>query len=48
MTASETLAAERGAKAEKAESAAEDLQIRLAMQIALVESSQQQIQRYSK
>lgn len=48
VTASEKLAAERGAMAEKAESAAEDLQMRLAMQIALVESSQQQNQRYSK
>ncbi|XP_076672057.1 uncharacterized protein LOC143371080 isoform X2 [Andrena cerasifolii] len=48
VTASETLAAERGAMAEKAESVTEDLQMRLAMQIALVESSQRQIQRYSK
>lgn len=48
ITASETLAAERGTRAEKAESIVEDLQMKLATQIAMVESSQEQIKRYSK
>ncbi|KOX75361.1 hypothetical protein WN51_13231 [Melipona quadrifasciata] len=48
VTASETLATERGMRADKAESIVEDLQLKLATQIALVESSQEQIERYSK
>lgn len=48
MTASETLATERGMRADKAESCMEDLQLKLATQIALVESSQEQIERHSK
>ncbi|XP_060821742.1 uncharacterized protein LOC132910193 isoform X2 [Bombus pascuorum] len=48
VTASETLATERGMRADKAESCVEDLQLKLATQIALVESSQEQIERYSK
>ncbi|XP_003694710.1 keratin, type II cytoskeletal 74-like [Apis florea] len=48
ITASETLAAERGTRADKAESIVEDLQMKLATQIAMVESSQEQIKRYSK
>ncbi|PBC29877.1 hypothetical protein APICC_02928 [Apis cerana cerana] len=48
ITASETLAAERGTRADKAESIVEDLQVKLATQIAMVESSQEQIKRYSK
>ncbi|KAK9309513.1 hypothetical protein QLX08_000768 [Tetragonisca angustula] len=48
VTASETLATERGMRADKAESNVEDLQLKLATQIALVESSQEQIERYSK
>ncbi|XP_050573983.1 uncharacterized protein LOC126914287 isoform X4 [Bombus affinis] len=48
VTASETLATERGMRADKAESCMEDLQLKLATQIALVESSQEQIERYSK
>ncbi|XP_076765858.1 uncharacterized protein LOC143432831 isoform X1 [Xylocopa sonorina] len=48
VTASETLAVERGTRADKAESIVEDLQLKLATQIALVESSQEQIERYSR
>ncbi|XP_043519478.1 uncharacterized protein LOC122533636 [Frieseomelitta varia] len=48
VTASETLASERGMRADKAESVVEDLQLKLATQIALVESSQEQIERCSK
>ncbi|XP_050478090.1 uncharacterized protein LOC126867549 isoform X3 [Bombus huntii] len=48
VTASETLATERGMRADKAESCMEDLQLKLATQTALVESSQEQIERYSK
>ncbi|XP_017877876.1 WEB family protein At5g16730, chloroplastic [Ceratina calcarata] len=48
VTASEALATERGARADKAESIVEELQLKLANQIALVESSQEQIERYSK
>ncbi|KZC09126.1 hypothetical protein WN55_11590 [Dufourea novaeangliae] len=44
----ETLATERGARAEKAESAVEELQLKLATQMAMFETSQQQIQRYTK
>ncbi|XP_078036225.1 uncharacterized protein LOC144469637 [Augochlora pura] len=48
VTASETLAKERGARAEKAECAAEELQLKLTTHIVLTETSQQQIQRYIK
>ncbi|KOC69048.1 hypothetical protein WH47_09605 [Habropoda laboriosa] len=48
VTASETLVTERGTRVEKAESMVEDLQLKLATQIALVESSQEQIERYTK
>ncbi|XP_014609276.1 PREDICTED: protein hook homolog [Polistes canadensis] len=48
ISASEALATERGTRADRAESAIEDLQIRLAAQIALVESAQEQNQRYAK
>ncbi|CAK9830351.1 hypothetical protein ANTRET_LOCUS7538 [Anthophora retusa] len=48
VTASEILITERGSRAEKAESMVEDLQLKLATQIALVESSQEQIERYIK
>ncbi|XP_029047882.2 A-kinase anchor protein 9-like [Osmia bicornis bicornis] len=48
VTASETLAVERGARADKAESVGEELQMKLATQIGLVESLKQQIQQYAK
>ncbi|XP_012152824.1 uncharacterized protein LOC100876298 isoform X2 [Megachile rotundata] len=48
VTASETLAVERGSRADKAEQAVEDLQVKLATQIGLVESLKQQIQQYAK
>lgn len=42
------LATERETRAEKAESMVEDLQLKLATQIALVESSQEQTERHFK
>ncbi|EFN78218.1 hypothetical protein EAI_08194 [Harpegnathos saltator] len=48
ISVSEVLAADRGARAEKAESALEELQIRLATQMALVDSAQEKLQRTSK
>ncbi|XP_076239627.1 uncharacterized protein LOC143182496 [Calliopsis andreniformis] len=45
---SETLAMQQETRAEKAEAIVEDLQSKLATQIALVESLKQQIQHYSK
>ncbi|XP_076629078.1 uncharacterized protein LOC143345611 [Colletes latitarsis] len=48
VTICETLVTEQEARAEKANSAIEELQLRLAKQIGLTESSQQQIQRYIK
>ncbi|KAI4498555.1 hypothetical protein M0802_006261 [Mischocyttarus mexicanus] len=48
ISASEALATERGSRADRAESAIGDLQIRLAAQIVLVESAQEQNQRYAK
>ncbi|EZA51107.1 hypothetical protein DMN91_003303 [Ooceraea biroi] len=48
VSGSEALAAERGARAEKAESTVEGLQLRLATQVALFESTQEQLQRTSR
>nr|XP_033327214.1 uncharacterized protein LOC117220889 [Megalopta genalis]XP_033327215.1 uncharacterized protein LOC117220889 [Megalopta genalis]XP_033327216.1 uncharacterized protein LOC117220889 [Megalopta genalis]XP_033327218.1 uncharacterized protein LOC117220889 [Megalopta genalis] len=48
VTACETLAKERGARAEKSECAAEELQLKLATHIVLTETSQKEIQRYIK
>ncbi|XP_076655908.1 uncharacterized protein LOC143360695 [Halictus rubicundus] len=48
VTAGETLATERGARAEKAESIAEELQLKLTTQTVLAETTQQQMQRYIK
>ncbi|KAL6268392.1 hypothetical protein P5V15_001527 [Pogonomyrmex californicus] len=48
VSASETLATERGVRAEKAESTVEELQLRLVAQISLTESAQEQLQRTSK
>ncbi|XP_071562934.1 uncharacterized protein [Temnothorax nylanderi] len=48
VSASEALARERGARAEKAESAVEDLQLRLVAQVSLTESTQEQLQRTSR
>ncbi|KAK2580699.1 hypothetical protein KPH14_011329 [Odynerus spinipes] len=48
ISASEALATERGSRAERAESAIKDLQIRLAAQVALLESAQEQNLRYAK
>nr|XP_050848291.1 uncharacterized protein LOC127063057 isoform X2 [Vespula vulgaris] len=48
ISASEALAIERGSRADRAESAIEDLQIRLAAHVALVDSAQEQNQRYAK
>ncbi|XP_053980096.1 liprin-alpha-2 [Hylaeus volcanicus] len=46
LTASEVLAKEQETRADKADSAVEDLQLRLAKQITLVETTQQQLQQY--
>ncbi|XP_014470227.1 PREDICTED: dynactin subunit 1 [Dinoponera quadriceps] len=48
VSMSEVLAADRGARAEEAESALEELQVRLATQMALVDSAQEELQRTSK
>ncbi|XP_023288927.1 alpha-internexin [Orussus abietinus] len=48
VTASESLAAERGSRAENAERVMEDLQIKLAAQTALAESSREESQRRSR
>lgn len=48
VSASEALATERGARAEKAESTVEELQLRLVAQVSLAESAQEQLQRASK
>lgn len=48
ISASEVLATDRGTRAEKAESALEELQVRLATQIALVDSAQEELQRTTK
>lgn len=48
MSASEALATERGARAEKAESTVEELQLRLVAQVSLAESTQEQLQRTSR
>lgn len=39
---------ERGARAEKAESVVEELQLRLVAQVSLAESTQEQLQRTSR
>ncbi|XP_011173624.3 ribonuclease Y [Solenopsis invicta] len=48
VSASEALATERGGRADKAESAVEELQLRLVAQISLAESLQEQLQRTSR
>ncbi|XP_024946598.1 autophagy-related protein 23 isoform X2 [Cephus cinctus] len=48
VTACESLAAAHNDRAEKAESAVEELEMKLAGQVALVETAQEQIHRYSK
>ncbi|XP_032665876.1 uncharacterized protein LOC116841702 [Odontomachus brunneus] len=48
VSVGEALAADRGARTEKAESALEELQVRLATQVALVNSAQEELLRTSK
>lgn len=48
VSASEVVAAARGARAEKAEFAVKEIQLQLATQVTVAESTQEQLQRTSR